>query len=130
MPVETRWYDAEETIMLAEFREKWTIAEFSLGVDVAQRLVESKSFAPYGIADASTSAGIPQGSNLLPHMKRLFRLNFGHVVMVGGSSFALILIRMLVRLNPHWQERLSFADSREAALDRIAKMKVEKAKSP
>lgn len=120
MPIHTSWASAENTILLSEFGESWTLDDFHNMVDEMHRLISSADHPVHLISDFSRSKVSP--AKLLSvgrHVENKSSANMGISVSVGANAFIKALTTVAQRMFLK-DSQLYFADTLEEAFQIIA----------
>lgn len=118
MPVHLQWDEEDPEMLRVTVVGKWTLEDLVLATDQTQKIIEHVGKPIFIIFDATESYGLPIG-NAVPHMQRIFRLNYHHTVLIGGSSLSHILINMILKLNPSLLKKFQIVDTMDEAEDII-----------
>lgn len=94
MPVEVNWDNDAQTVMRYDLRGKWTWEEYYVALNRGVEMRRSVTHTVDVIANLTDSVRLP--GSVLTHMRRLSedRENRGLMVIVGGGSFVIAMIRI------------------------------------
>lgn len=112
-----KWDSIYDNTVYLTFDGRWTVEDFVQIVGEASQLTNDHAKNSINvIVDVTTSAGMPKGSNMVPHFKRLFSLEvFDRVVVVGASAFGRVLLQTLTKIFSDWRDQLIFTDTVDEA---------------
>lgn len=117
MPIHTRWFNDDRTILLETFQGSWSVADYQAMVDQAAAMLATVPHTVHIIVDATTSGRVPVNiiSGITYAMKRV-PANQGITVFVHVDVFINALIGLATRLNPRLGATLFSADTLDDAL--------------
>lgn len=98
MPVHLQWDEQSADLVRVTFDKYWSLEDLVVVIDHSSRLLAEREEPTFYIVDARSSAGLAKG-NVIPHLQRIFTLDFEFAVLVGGSYAAHMLINMIIKLN-------------------------------
>lgn len=121
MPINVRWADAEETIVVYEYVSSWTWEELYNATRTVETWTGGKKRIIPVIHDLTNSRMLPK--DVFFHGQRLtVELPEGaFAVIVGAGAFARIVIDTLRRLNRSFDEQYKTAATLDEAVDLIKK---------
>lgn len=99
MPIQVRWGNAENTVVVCEFEPKWTLEEYYTMIDDAYTLMISVTHTVHTIADFTNSRMAP--SQILTsgrHVQKHSAPNSGITVVVSGGGFIKALLDIAQKL--------------------------------
>lgn len=114
MPVRAEWTDESRTILITHFEGSWTITEFAQVLQDIKGMIKEVPHPVYAIAVGQNSR-VPRTGNLLPHLRNLFLIPLAHIVAVPSTSSDTAVLSLFTQLSPDWHDKITFADSVEAA---------------
>ncbi len=125
MPVDVRWYNDAQTILLVHYSERWTWEEYAAAFDEAKGMIESVAHDVFVVQYSDTGfKALPLGA-ALPHMKYVSERRPKNMVksfIVIEAELARNFIAMMIGVLPANRERQPniFVASIEEALAQIA----------
>lgn len=121
MPIQVKWYDAEQTIVAYELGEQWSWDELYQAFRVARQMVDSVPHRVDAIMNVLQTKQLPNGA--IGHVKSLGaspQTNFGVGVVVSSSLFVKTIFQIIGKLYPELGDRYVVAPTEAQALALIA----------
>ncbi len=96
MSITTKWYDANETILLETFEGKWSLNDYIALVDEAANLLGQKNHIVHLICDFTGTKTMPTGNTLVAmrHADKKAPKNQGHTVFVNPGAFINVILNI------------------------------------
>lgn len=82
----------------AEFNGRWTAEEFAEIVAQLHTHTAALHEPFYVLVDGTRSAGFPMRGDMLPSIRRLFKMNYGYVAIVQASYMSQKLTQIYLRM--------------------------------
>ncbi len=89
MPIEVKWFDEEETLLLIEPANPWGWPDFYVAINQAQTMIRSKNHTVDVIFDLAGDFRLPNASLLSP-LRSVYTAspeNVGNRILVGANLF-------------------------------------------
>jgi hypothetical protein len=120
MPIEVKWYDAEQTVILYDFSEHWTWDEMYAAVEQVTAMIASVPHRVDSIMNLTRTSIVPTGA--IGHVKSLsgaIQPNFGIGVVLSRNTFIKTIFQMFSKLYPKQGSRFAVVESEEQGLAMI-----------
>lgn len=128
MSISIDWYNSEKTILQVTFEGVWTIDEFLDTIKATNAFTSDGVNAPEQISiivNLEKTGGIPRGVSVLPHFRyALTKLNYQYLIIAGGTSFGLALVRIVSKAVPDKIRRIFIESNVNEAVKRIENQRV------
>ncbi|MCA9913671.1 MAG: hypothetical protein KC496_09995 [Anaerolineae bacterium] len=124
MPIHMQWDEQEGDLIRVRFEGQWQLEDLVLETDRHYKLLRENNRPIYYIIDARSSSGLPRG-NVIPHLQRIFKLEYQFAVLVGGSYAAHMLINMILNLRTPLNRHFRMVKTMEEAEEIIHKKREE-----
>lgn len=121
MPIETRWYDVEQTIIHNRIHGRYTLLDIMNAFENAEMLIGDKSVPDVFIWDFTDARGLPSGlSRLGPFISdHIFPDLHYHTFLIAPSRFIRILTWTLAILPEYRISIVESLDEMEAHIVRL-----------
>lgn len=128
MPVEWKWYDQEQQVVVFMIRDPWLLEEFIVTDEQVGNMVRQMDWIVDGIIDFSQASTVPQ--NVISGMVKVAKRghskpNQGTSVVVTSSSMIKTFVKVGIRMLPPGQ--LFLAKNVDQALQVITNLQADRA---
>lgn len=117
MPITSRWYNEEKTILYASYEGNWSLEEYYTSVDTNSEMIGSVTHPVVTIGDFSSSGPIPsQFLSTGRHSEHIAPDNAVKIIIFGLNRYMEIIAKMFQKMFPKSTRGLKVVGSQAEAL--------------
>lgn len=117
MPINTEWYNNEQTILHIAYIGNWTLTEYHENIVINSQMISDQAHHVITLADFSQSGAIP--SRFLSsgaHSENIVPANNVGIILYGINTYMAMLAKIFSKVFPKSSAGMMIASNEEEAL--------------